>query len=31
MTPAGALTRVNETGVSNSTNPTAVTSLIINY
>lgn len=31
MTPAGALTRVNETGVLNSTNPTAVTSLVINY
>ena len=31
MTPAGVLTRVNETGVLYSTNPTAVTSLIINY
>ena len=31
MTPAGALTRVNETGVSNSTNPTAITSININY
>jgi hypothetical protein len=31
MTPAGALTRVSETGVSNTTNPTAVTSLVINY
>jgi len=31
MTPAGALTKVNDTGVMNSTNPTAVTLVIMTF
>jgi hypothetical protein len=31
MTSTGVLTRVNETGVSYSTNPTATITLVINY